>query len=219
MTRTTTEPADAHSGDGERGPLLSTGGRSAPAPLGRKSQGSLSSAICRLRPVVACTFSALGHRPVLQYEPLLLTSVARHNGPHHGGHLAGQRSCVACWLDGRGISRAQASVAKRAWQHRVVFESIFEMVSAWGPSGKKPWLRGVEKSVDAYTAAWVRRSAASDSVQMFVDELKSHNVPGAYTRPESRADLFLFFDSWEKGRPPDEVVNILKSRHAAQRRR
>jgi len=54
--------------------------------------------------------------------------------------------------------------------------------------------------MDAYEAAWVKRSGGSESIELFIAELKFHNVPGAYKRPESRADRFLWFDSWEKGR-------------------
>lgn len=72
--------------------------------------------------------------------------------------------------------------------------------------------------MDAYEAAWARRSGGSESIEVFVAELKSHNVSGAYTRPESRAELFLWFDSWEQGRTPEEVLDILRTRHENQRR-
>lgn len=100
-----------------------------------------------------------------------------------------------------------------------MFEAIFEMLSAWGPSAKNPWLRGAESSMAAYEAAWARRDGGSGPPELFVAELKAHNVPGAYTHPESRAELFLWFDSWDKGRTPAEVKDVLRARYEAQRRR
>ena len=100
-----------------------------------------------------------------------------------------------------------------------MFDAILEMLSAWGPIGRNPWTAGAQNSMDAYMAAWARRRGRSDSVELLVAELKAHNVPGAYTRPESRAELFLWFDSWEHQRTPDEVREILRSRYERQRRK
>lgn len=71
--------------------------------------------------------------------------------------------------------------------------------------------------MDAYEGAWSKREGADPSIDLFVAELKTHNVSGAYTRPENRADLFLWFDLWKRGRPPSEVRTILWARYKAQR--
>lgn len=73
--------------------------------------------------------------------------------------------------------------------------------------------------MSAYEAAWAKREGCNPSIELFVAELKRHNVPGAYTRPESRADLALWFDSWRDRRPPIEVREILRTRYKAQRRK
>lgn len=98
-----------------------------------------------------------------------------------------------------------------------MFEAISEMLGAWGPSGRNPWLAGVQNSMDAYETAWSRRNDEDPSIELLIAELKTQNVPGAYTRPESRADLSLWFESWEQRRPPAEVRGILRARYQAQR--
>lgn len=100
-----------------------------------------------------------------------------------------------------------------------MFDAILEMLTAWGPTGGNPWLKDVRNSMDAYEAAWAKRDGENPSVELLVAELKTHNVPGAYTRPESRADLALWFDAWRDNTSPTDIREVLRKRYEAQRRK
>lgn len=99
-----------------------------------------------------------------------------------------------------------------------MWDSIFEMLGAWGPSGRNSWREGHRNAGDAYEAAWPERGSDADTAPL-IAEMKKHNVPYVYTRPESRAELSVWFAAWAAGTTPEELRTILRERESAQRSR
>ena len=96
-----------------------------------------------------------------------------------------------------------------------MLEALFDLFSAWGPSGRKrtEWADNV---MDAYERAWNARIGSSGGADLLVSELKAANVPGAYTQPEHRADLALWFESWAVNTTPENLRQELRDRAAQQ---
>jgi hypothetical protein len=99
-----------------------------------------------------------------------------------------------------------------------MWDSIFEMVSAWGPSGKNSWLEAHRNAGDAYEAAWPERDSTADT-EPLIAEMKKHNVPYVYTRPESRAELMVWFEAWAAGTTPADLRAMLRQREKEPRNR
>ena len=99
-----------------------------------------------------------------------------------------------------------------------MFDALGRMLGAWGSEGSDYWLKGARNAMLAYDAAWAKRDGPEPSVDVLIDELILRDVPGADMRPQSRADLALWFDAWRDGTPPDTVREVLRERRDAQRR-
>jgi hypothetical protein len=99
-----------------------------------------------------------------------------------------------------------------------MWSELFDMVAGWGPSATNPWLKGHHDAGRAYEAAWPQRAADAGTAPL-IAEMRKHNVPYVYTRPESRAELAVWFEAWSAGTPPSELRARLAARERAQRGR